>query len=113
MLRRLAIVFAVTAAAGATSDPSIAASAATLAASRDGGDAVSRVFGHHGGTALRSGAASRSGGLGLRSGSGLGDTNRSGFTGHQSSGWYQRGWGGTLNPGWGYNFGPNLGGSSH
>jgi hypothetical protein len=27
-----------------------------------------------------------------------------------SSGWYQRGFGGTLNPGWGYNFGPNLGG---
>ena len=26
------------------------------------------------------------------------------------SGWYQRGFGGTLNPGWGYNFGPNLGG---
>ena len=30
---------------------------------------------------------------------------------HGSSGWYQRGFGGTLDPGWGYNFGPSLGGS--
>jgi hypothetical protein len=35
----------------------------------------------------------------------LGSLGRTG-----SSGWYQRGFGGTLNPGWGYNFGPNLGG---
>jgi hypothetical protein len=33
--------------------------------------------------------------------------------GHERSGWYQRGFGGTLNPGWGYGFGPNLGGFSH
>jgi hypothetical protein len=32
------------------------------------------------------------------------------FGSRPSSGWYQRGFGGTLNPGWGYNFGPNLGG---
>lgn len=113
MLRRLAILCAVMAATGAASHPGIAASAATPGATEAGGSAVSRVFRHHSGAALRSGAASRTHGLGLRSGSGLSDISRPGFTGHQSNGWYQQGWGGTLNPGWGYNFGPNLGGSSH
>jgi hypothetical protein len=51
----------------------------------------------------------------LLPGNRLGSAHRDARTGPRLStpglsGWYQRGFGGTLNPGWGYNFGPNLGG---
>ena len=51
---------------------------------------------------------------------GLGGSERGGYTGisrrsgigsGDSTGWYSRGFGGTLNPGWGYGFSPSLGGS--
>ncbi len=106
MYSRLAVVFAITAASAAAPGPGVAASATF----GNGGSSLSRGLGHYGGAgAFRSGG--HSGGLGLRPSSRYGDIGRPGFTGHPSSGWYQRGWGGTLNPGWGYNFGPNLGGS--
>lgn len=112
MLRRYACVLAVTAAAG-VSGPSIPASAASPGTSAAGGDALNAGLGHNG-TRLRSGEANHHGGSGLRPGSGYGHASSPhGFGSHQGSGWYQRGWGGTLNPGWGYGFGPNLGGSGH
>jgi opacity protein-like surface antigen len=112
MLRRYVCVLAVAAAVG-LSAPSIPASAAPPGVSAAGGDTLNAGLGHHG-TRLRSGEANHSGGSGLRPGSGYGHTNSTHDLGsHQSGGWYQRGWGGTLNPGWGYNFGPNLGGPGH
>jgi hypothetical protein len=55
------------------------------------------------------GAASRFGGTGAWLGAGV--NHRLDVGGHEGSGWYHRGWGGTMDPGWGYGFGPNLGGS--
>jgi hypothetical protein len=97
MLRWLAIALAMTAAAP---DPAAARSAAAKGAS------ASRVYDAR--APLRSGAA---GGSDARAtGPAAGAYAPPRFGGHESSGWYQRSFGGTLNPGWGYNFGPNLGG---
>jgi hypothetical protein len=53
-----------------------------------------------------------SGAYGARLGGGYaGTSRRSGIGSQDGTGWYSRGFGGTLNPGWGYGFGPNLGGS--
>jgi len=58
------------------------------------------------------GVASRFGGTGAWLGAAsVGASHRFNPGGHEGSGWYHRGWGGTLGPGWGYGFGPNLGGS--
>jgi hypothetical protein len=103
MLRWLAISLAMAAAAP---EPAAAHSAATKGTSVSKETSVSRV--HDARAALRSGAT---GNPGVRAGSptaGAYALPRLG--GHESSGWYQHSFGGTLNPGWGYNFGPNLGG---
>jgi hypothetical protein len=39
-----------------------------------------------------------------------GTSRRSGIGSADSTGWYSRGFDGTLNPGWSYGFSPNLGG---
>jgi len=55
---------------------------------------------------------SRVGGTGAwLAASSAGTNHRFDAGGHEGSGWYHRGWGGTMAPGWGYGFGPNLGGS--
>jgi hypothetical protein len=80
-----------------------------LAEARGGhdGGGVRHGRGHPGG-----GAASRFGGTGAWLGAVSAGTNhRFNAGGHEGSGWYHRGWGGTMDPGWGYGFGPNLGGS--
>jgi hypothetical protein len=80
-----------------------------LAQSRGGhdGGGVRHGRGHLGG-----GAASRFGGTGAWLGAvSAGANHRFNAGGHEGSGWYHRGWGGTRDPGWGYGFGPNLGGS--
>jgi hypothetical protein len=112
MLRKLALAFAATLAISA-------ALSATGAAA--GGGSVSHRLSHRGGAGHsavghsavgHSGVASRIGGLGALPGAGYAGTlRRFDAGGHESSGWYQRGWGGTLDPGWGYGFGPSLGGS--
>jgi hypothetical protein len=92
-----------------------AASSATGAAA--GGGASHGLISQRGGAVGHSvaghpGVASRFGGLGALPGAGYAGTlRRFNGGGHESSGWYQHGWGGTLNPGWGYNFEPSLGGS--
>jgi hypothetical protein len=97
MRGRFACVLAVT----------MAVTGASAGTSGAAGDARSARLGH-------SPLSSRHYGSGLRSGSGYGHTNSlSGLGGHQGSGWYQRGWGGTRDPGWGYRFGPTLGGFGH
>ncbi len=68
----------------------------------------------HSGSLGRSGQAGRLGSRGSRL-DGYGMSRRFGTTGYGSypgheSGWYHRGFGGTLGPGWGYGFGANLGG---
>jgi hypothetical protein len=55
----------------------------------------------------------RAGTLNARPGGYTGANPASHFGSHESSGWYQRGFGGTRDPGWGYNFGPHLGGFGH
>ncbi len=88
---------------------SVAIALPELAEARGGydGGGVRHGRGHSG-----SGAASRLGGTGAWLGAVPAGTNhRSSFIGHEGSGWYYRGWGGTRAPGWGYGFGPNLGGS--
>ena len=111
MPRRLAIAFTATVAIGTAWGLAAAASAGAFGTFTGGGSGLSRGMPHHGGAALRSGPASRSGAFGVRPGGGYaGATPRFGFGGHEGSGWYQPGWGGTLNPGWGYGFGPSLGG---
>jgi hypothetical protein len=53
-------------------------------------------------------AASRFGGTGAWLGASSAGTNhRFDAGGHEGSGWYHRGWGGTTAPGWGYGRGPN------
>jgi hypothetical protein len=100
MLRWLAVALAITAAALDT--------AAAKPVHRTGPSAS--------GGALMSGAGQdrrapfRSGGSGVTSSPAAGAYAPPHSGGHENSGWYQRGFGGTLNPGWGYNFGPNLGG---
>jgi hypothetical protein len=112
MRRRYVCVLAV-AVAASVSGLSISASAAPPGVSAAGGDTLDTGLGHHG-ARLRSGEANHYGGSGLRPGNGYGRTNSTHDLGSPpSSGWYQRGWGGTLNPGWGYGFGPNMGGSGH
>ena len=65
----------------------------------------------HGSRYPGDGAASRFGGTGARLGTSSAGTNhRFDAGGHEGSGWYHRGWGGTMAPGWGYGFEPNLGG---
>jgi hypothetical protein len=101
MRGRFACLLAVTMAAG-LSGVGITASAGTAAA---GYGAHGTGLGH---SSLR---ASHYGGSRLRSRGSYGHTNSlSGLAGHQSSGWYQRGFGGNRDPGWGYRFGPGLGG---
>jgi hypothetical protein len=108
MLRWLAVALATTAVA---LDPAAAQSAATNGASASGVRASGNGFRHDARAALRSGAA---GGSGVRaSGPAAPAYAPPRFGGHESGGWYQRGFGGTLNPGWGYRFGPNLGGLGH
>jgi len=93
-----------------------AASGATGAAA--GGGGASHRLSHRGGAVGHSavghsGATSRIGGPGALAGAGYAGTlRRFDAGGHESGGWYQRGWGGTLDTGWGYGFGPSLGGSS-
>jgi len=112
MLRKLAIAFAATVVLGAAPGATDAASAATFGGFGRGG--VSHGLGHRSGIMDRSGAAGRVGGGGARLGAGYAGMNhRYGAGGHEGSGWYYRGWGGTMSPGWGYGFGPNLGGSGH
>jgi hypothetical protein len=66
----------------------------------------------HGNEHLGGGAASHFGETGAWLGAGsVGTNHRFDAGGHEGSGWYHRGWGGTMDPGWGYRFGPNLGGS--
>lgn len=111
MLRKFGLAFgaalAISAASGATG------------AVAGGGGASHRLISYRGGAVGHSAvghseAASRIGGPGASPRAGYtGTLHRFDAGGHESSGWYQRGWGGTLNPGWGYNFGPSLGGSSH
>jgi len=111
MLRRLAIAFAATIAIGAAASPADTASAGAFGEIAGGGGGFSRIPAPHSSGALQSGATSRSGASGARPGGGYAGTNpRNGSGSHESGGWYQRGWGGTLNPGWGYGFGTNLGG---
>jgi hypothetical protein len=103
MLRKLAIAFVTIVVLGI-------APAAT-------GAAWAGAFGEMGGHGLgyRSGITGRSRPAShLEPGGGYAGINhRYGSLGHESSGWYNRGWGGTTSPGWGYGFGPNLGGSGH
>jgi hypothetical protein len=97
MLRWLAVALTMIAVAP---DPAAAQSIATKGASASG--------------VRDARAALRWGGSGVRAGSPAAGANAPPrFGGHDGSGWYQRGFGGTLNPGWGYNFGPNLGGLGH
>jgi hypothetical protein len=111
MLRKLAIVFAAIVALGVASGPGGTASCASAG---EFGGGSGRVVGHHSGAIGQSGAASRFVGSGARSGAGYaGTSHRHDGLGHESSGWHQPGFGGTLNPGWGYGFGPQLGGSGH
>jgi len=88
MLRWLAVALAMTAAAP---DPAAAQSVATKGASTSGV--------HDPRAALRSGAAGAAGARASSPAAGAYAPPR--FGGHESSGWYQRGFGGTLNPGWG------------
>jgi hypothetical protein len=109
ILRKFGLAFAATLAMSAASSGTGAAAG--------GGGASHRLISHRGGAvghsvAGHSGVASRIGGLGALPGAGYtGTLRRFDAGGHESSGWYQRGWGGTLDPGWGYNFGPSLGGA--
>jgi hypothetical protein len=53
-------------------------------------------------------------GAGARRGGGYAGTSRPSSIGSlDGTGWYSRGFGGTLNPGWGYGFSPKLGGLGH
>jgi hypothetical protein len=52
-----------------------------------------------------------SGAYGTRLGGYAGTSRRNAIGSQDGTGWYSRGFGGTLNPGWGYGLGPNLGGS--
>jgi len=111
MLRRFAIAFAATVAIANAPGRADAASATVSGEFAVGGGGFGRSPAHRGGAALQPGAASRSGGSGARPGGGYAGTNPGyGSGSHESGGWYQRGWGGTLSPGWGYGFGTNLGG---
>jgi hypothetical protein len=71
---------------------------------------------HHGSTRSTSpairlkGAPNHAGASDTRPDGHIGANRAVDFGGHESSGWYQRGFGGTRDPGWGYNFGPHLGG---
>ncbi len=109
ILRKFGLAFAATLAMSAASSGTGAAAG--------GGGASHRLISHRGGAvghsvAGHSGVASRIGGLGALPGAGYtGTLRRFDAGGHESSGWYQRGWGGTLDPGLGYNFGPSLGGA--
>jgi hypothetical protein len=110
MLRKFRLAIAATLA--------ISAASCATAAAAGGGGVGHRLISHRGGAvgyfvAGHSGVASRIGGPGALPGAGYAGTlRRFDAGGHESSGWYQRGWGGTLDPGWGYGFGPSLGGSS-
>jgi hypothetical protein len=110
ILRKFGLAFAATLA--------ISAASSAAGAAEGGGGASHRLISHRGGAVGHSvaghpGVASRIGGLGALPGAGYAGTlHRFDAGGHESSGWYQRGWGGTLDPGWGDNFGPSLGGLS-
>ena len=104
MLRWLAITFAVAAVLLASD---LMSKAAPFRASTHGSSGLARSTG----TALQSKAArNRSGAWDARSGGHAGANPTFHFGNHESSGWYQHGFGGTGDPGWGYNFGPHLGG---
>lgn len=100
MPRRLAFLIAVTVAA---SGCGVAGHAAPLGTSAN----VGAGYMHGAGPAIRpEGAPDHSGASPARPGAGAGAN----YGNHESSGWYQRGFGGTRDPGWGYRFGPSLGG---
>ena len=90
----------------------IGAASSAFAASASAGRVSHRLLSHRGFAVSQPGLTSRVGGLDRSRGSAYsGALGQFDAGAHQSSGWYQRGFGGTLDPGWGYNFGPSLGGS--
>jgi hypothetical protein len=81
---------------------SVAVALPGLAEAGGGHDRAGFGTGH-----LRGGAASRFGGTGAWRGAlSAGTNHRFDAGGHEGSGWYHRGWGGTMTPGWGYGLSP-------
>lgn len=106
MLRKLAIAFLTTVVFGIAP--------ASTGTTRAGafGEIGGHGLGHRSAITGQSRPASHFGPSGTARGY-AGMNHRYGGLGHENSGWYNRGWGGTTNPGWGYGFGPNLGGPGH
>ncbi len=104
MLHKIGVAFAVI--VNGTTPALTGAAAATSGVS--GAVGFGHGSGQRSGSVAHFGTPTHLGGIGPRLGSGP-----HGAMGHEGSGWYHRGWGGTLDPGWGYGFGHNLGGSGH